>query len=231
MGGMTNPDITTRVRAYFDQFTAEERGGVDELLLVQESAPCRFDGEDGLAAEVLHEDGPPVLLVRTEAFGDAPADEDIVRALVYALDRWHEDREAAREIPDDAALFAAHAAFRRGEPASPGWYRRGETIAPGVWLVDLDLFVELVVRGGTFAAMAGQELTLYLDDEPVAFEAPAQPEADEVWTLPESGLFEADPGQEELEAESDAEDDDVELTGRAGDLHVVPCVMPSVTLT
>ncbi|MEZ6008927.1 MAG: hypothetical protein R3F05_14340 [Planctomycetota bacterium] len=218
---MSAPDLASRIQACLARLDDDERAGVSDVVVVDDPAPCRFEGEDGLAMEVLAEGDEPVLVVRGEALGEAPGDDEIEEAVVIALDRWHEDLVAAEALPDEKALFETHAAFRRGEPTPSGWYRRGEPIAPGVWIVDLDLFVELLVSPATFEAMAGQELTLYLDEEAVAFDAPAQPDPEEVWTLSEVGLFEPDPGQ----GEPETEEEEAALTGRTGDLHIVPVLL------
>lgn len=142
------------------------------------------------------------------------------RALAHAAQHVAEERRAREAIGDDEALFETHARFRRGLLVPGGWYRRGERLAPSVWVVDLDLFVEVLLPSSAWEALRGGPLVLSILDDELEIELAPDATVDEVWTLPDCGLFEPAPGVGEEDVEALA--DDEELPGRFGDLHVVP---------
>ena len=99
---------------------------------------------------------------------------------------------AAEAYPNEEALLEAQARFRDGDSLLPGWYRQGTPLGPGVWLIDLDLFVELVIEPNALATWPERELTLLIAEEPLTFDLPEGASSDEVWLLPEVGLSEDD---------------------------------------
>lgn len=129
-----------------------------------------------------------------------------------------EDRAGLRALLEEDDLFEAHARFRAGLEVPPGWYRHGERHAPGLWSVDLDLFLELDLRRSEFAAQRGRPLVLDVLGQPVEVELPADAEPEEVFTVEGAGLFEPD------EALEEGAEPDEDTPGTAGDLHIVPRV-------
>jgi hypothetical protein len=150
--------------------------------------------------------------------------EAIARSvLAWIRARAEEDAEIAEELAQEDALFELHARFRAGEATPAGWHRRGAALAPGVWAVDLDVFVEVVLAAADWDAYVGRTLPLHIEGESHSVDLPGDVSCEECWTLPEAGLFEPDPGVTETDLEAFAEDE--EIPGRFGDLHVVPIVV------
>jgi hypothetical protein len=140
-------------------------------------------------------------------------EEELRETIEHEVQHHLEDRAGIRDLLDEDALFEAHARFRAGMEVPPGWYRRGEPLAPGLWAVDLDLFLELDVRREEWERLRGTTVPLRVLDAEVRLDLPADADPEEVFTLEGEGLFEED-------GESEGE----EAPGWAGDLHVVPVV-------
>ena len=215
---MTHPPLAERLPLLFDRFTAAERAGIERIQCLAELPPRRFEHEAGLPAEVVPaEDGTPTLVVREGALGEAPSDEEILAALAFALDRHHEDLLAAEALPNEERLLEAQAQFREGAPLPAGWYRQGAPLGPGVWLVDLDLFVELVVEEKSLSSWPARELTLIITEDPMTFDLPDEASVDEFWQVPDVGL-----------SEDDDEEGPEDPNARSGDLYIVPCPLPTM---
>ena len=123
---------------------------------------------------------------------------------------------------DDESLFAMHARFKTGEDVPEGWYRAGEVMGEGSWVVDIDLFVEIELPAAEWVSLRGETMELVIGDDTFEVEVPEDVDFDEIWTLEGCGLFEPAPGvTEEQLAEAEDLDTDDEL-GRFGDLHIVP---------
>jgi len=126
---------------------------------------------------------------------------------------------------DDESLFALHARFKADQDLPPGWYRAGEALGEGAWVVDLDLFVEVCMDRAAWDEVRGDVLQLGIGDEVLDIDVPVDAEAEGCWTLPGAGLFEAAPGvDDEALAEAEAQGALADL-GRFGDLHVIPVVV------
>jgi hypothetical protein len=143
-------------------------------------------------------------------------EDELEETIEHEVQHHIEDRAGASTLRDEDALFEAHARFRSGRDVPNGWYRYGDLLEPGLWAVDLDLFLELPIPRARFEAARGRQLDLTLLDEPLVIDLPADADADEIWTFEGQGLCEGDD-------ESDAEgvDEDQLL---CGDLHVMPYV-------
>jgi hypothetical protein len=128
-------------------------------------------------------------------------EEELKETIEHEVQHHLEDRAGIKDLVDEDDLFEAHAQFRAGMEVPPGWYRRGEPLAPGLWAVDLDLFLELSLRRKEWEALRGTRVALQVMGE----------------TLEGDGLFEEDAEGEEAPADDGP-------TGWAGDLHVVPLV-------
>jgi hypothetical protein len=126
-----------------------------------------------------------------------------------------EDRAGIADLRDEDALFDAHARFREGLDAPPGWYRMGEGVGPDLWAVDLDLFLELRLRRKEWERLLGTTLHLTVLDQPLDVDLPSDADPGEAFTLEGEGLFE--PDDPEGVADEDA-------PGAAGDLHLIPVV-------
>jgi hypothetical protein len=145
-------------------------------------------------------------------------DAELDETLRHEVRHHVEDRAGLGALAEEDDLFEAHARFRAGLEVPPGWYRHGERVAPGLWSVDLDLFLELGLRRSEFAAQRGRTLTLDVLGQPLEVELPADADPDEVFTVEGAGLFEPD------EALGEGEEPDEDTPGEAGDLHIVPRV-------
>ncbi len=137
-------------------------------------------------------------------------DAELVETLEHEVQHHLEDKAGVHDLEDDDDLFDAHARFRADLDVPAGWYRRGERLAPGVYAVDLDLFVELPLRKAEFEGLRGHRKTLTILEQPVDVEIPEDGDPSEVFTLEGGGLLE--------DEEDDAPD------APAGDLHIVPLV-------
>jgi hypothetical protein len=130
---------------------------------------------------------------------------ELEETLAHEIQHHLEDRAGLPTLRDEDALFEAHARFRAGLDAPAGWYRFGDPIEPGLWAVDLDLFLELPLRRPEWEALRGTRLVLTLLDGTLEVDVPGDADPEEVWTFEEEGL----------------ED---ETGGPVGDLHVIPLV-------
>lgn len=151
---------------------------------------------------------------------------ELQETLEHEVQHHIEDRAGVKALLDEDDLFEAHARFRAGLDVQDGWYRQGEAVAPGVWSVDLDLFVELSLRRAEFERLRGSRLRLTVLDEPLEVDLPPDASSDEVFTVEGAGLFEPSegpgaPGEPET---PDEPDEDAEVPGQVGDLHLVPRV-------
>lgn len=126
---------------------------------------------------------------------------------------------------DDESLFALHARFRADQDVPDGWYREGEPMGPGAWVVDLDLFVEVALDEAAWADVRGDVLELAVGDEVLDVEVPADAELEGFWTLPGAGLFEAAAGVDEAQLEEAEALGTLDQFGRYGDLHLIPLVV------
>jgi len=161
------------------------------------------------------EPGAPAVL-----HAGAVTEEEASRVLALVEERLAEDEAAAEVMPRDKSIFEAHAGFIADQAVPRGWYRRGEPLAPGLWVVDLDVFLEVLLPASAWEALRGTTVSLRVEGEPLDLELPADVDFDECWTLPGAGLFEPEAG---VQLEDLDPDDDV--PGRFGDLHVVPVVL------
>ena len=83
--------------------------------------------------------------------------------------------------------------------------------------MDLDVFLELVLPAEAWEALRGMTVQLRIQGEELEIDIPGDADLEECWTLPECGLYEAEPG-----VQVEALEDDEEVPGRFGDLHVLP---------
>lgn len=137
---------------------------------------------------------------------------------VAALDTEVRDRLEAHaagiesEEPDEG-VFEQHARFRAGQDLPRAWYRSGVPLAPGVWVVDLDVFMEVRLPQARWSELLGQRVALRVLEEELELELPEDFEGSEALTLEGAGLYDDDPGVDE--------DDPAPETG---DLHLMPWV-------
>jgi hypothetical protein len=161
-------------------------------------------------------------------------DAELEETIRHELQHHLEDKAGVKTLIDEDDLFEAHARFRANLDVPPGWYRQGDPVEPGVWAVDLDLFVELRMRRAEFDRLRGEPLSLTVLGEPVETEIPEDAAPDEVFTLEGEGLLEdeADDGHGHGHSHGKAgrggappEGPDADAEGpAAGDLHIVPVV-------
>ena len=148
------------------------------------------------------------------AFDEADALKQI---LELAEERRQEDLDTAETLEHVKDVFAAHAAFRADLENAAGWYRRGESLGQSLWAVDLDVFLEVPLREREWKDKRGHTLSLSVQGEVFEIELPADAVFEDCWTLPGCGLYEMDVG-----VDLDTLEDDDEVPGRFGDLHVFP---------
>jgi hypothetical protein len=228
--------FAARARALFAGLPEEERAGLAlEVRLAVEPHPAR-PGEVVLADRATGPGEAPAgplratvrlhhgsFLVRAEAESGFDPGAALERALVREAEGHREDLEACALLPTEDALFEAHARFRSGDDTPAGWYRRGEPVAPGLWAVDLDLFLELPLSGTAWATLPGRRLALRILGDDFEAVLPADVAADEIWTFAGGGLEDAplDDG-EGAEGDEDHGSDEDAPPGLVGDLHVIP---------
>ena len=151
---------------------------------------------------------------------------ELEETIAHEIQHHVEDRAGVKTLRDEDALFEAHACFRAGLEVPAGWYRSGDPIEPGLWAVDLDLFLELEMRRQDWARLPGTRLALTILDAPFEVDVPSDAEPEEVWTFEGEGLV--DGGDEDTDEEGDEDEPDAALdaedVGLAGALHVVPIV-------
>jgi hypothetical protein len=145
-------------------------------------------------------------------------EEELKETIEHEIQHHIEDRAGVKTLHEEDELFDAHARFRAGLDVPDGWYRLGEALAPGLWAVDLDLFLDLDLRAKEFQALKGTTLALTVLDQPLKVELPADASPDEVFSVEGEGLFQPDEEPEEGEEPDDDE------PGSAGDLHIIPRV-------
>ena len=154
--------------------------------------------------------------------GSFPAEETEARSLAQralriADERLDEDANAEGAMPLDRSLVEVHAGFLADQPVPIGWYRRGEGLGRGLWAVDLDVFIEVVLPEAAWAALRGKTVPLQVQEEEFEIDIPADASPEDCWTLPGCGLFESETG-----VTVEALEEDEEVPGRFGDLHVIP---------
>jgi len=131
--------------------------------------------------------------------------------------RLREDRRSQEDLPREQDLFAAQAAFRADREAPAGWYRRGAPLGESLWAVDLDVFLEVPLSREEWERRRGDTLRLAVQGEVFEVTLPADARFDEAWSLPGCGLFELEAG-----VALEALEEDEEVPGHFGDLHVFP---------
>lgn len=151
-------------------------------------------------------------------------DAELEETIEHEVQHHIEDRAGAQALSEEDALFETHARFRAGLEVPVGWYRQGEPIAPGLWAIDLDLFLEVNLRRKDWEAIPGTRLVLNLLDEPFEIDVPEDAQPDEVWTFEGEGLVEGDEDDGDDDETAEEDTDDEELSGLAGALHVLPVV-------
>jgi hypothetical protein len=178
-----------------------------DVVTLGECEPSRLEAMAG--------DGPGRSIVHVYygsfaelAQGDDAFDVDgeLRETIEHEVQHHVEDRAGVRALIDDDDLFDAHARFLAGLDTAPGWYRRGERLAPGVYGVESDLFVELRVRRAEWDALRGTTLVATILGEEFQGDIPADTAPGEVLTYEGEGL----------EPEGDYDE--------PGDLHLIPIV-------
>lgn len=213
-----------RVRAVYESFSDEEREGLAGVVVEDASLPHPWLADQWLLSDLdsEHADGPMLRVYQAsfqhvaEVEGDFNSEAALRDEIALQATRHHEDRACREAFASEDALYAAHATFREGEAILSGWYRQGARIQPYAWAVDTDVFVELPLRASQWEALRGTRIVLTLPGAELEIDVPADAEPDETWLIEDGGLFEEDPGVD-LEA---LEEDD-EVAGHFGDLHIV----------
>ena len=191
-----------------------EAGSTLPFPVVWSEAPLAHPTLAGEQARSEVEDGAqPVLHLSAPALLEVAEDERIA-----ALDTEVRDRLEAHAIieanddPDDG-VFEQHARFRAGQDLPRAWYRAGVPLAPGVWVVDLDVFLEVRLPQARWSELLGARIGLRVHDEVLEIELPEDLEGSEALTLEGAGLYDDDDGKDEDDPAPEA-----------GDLHVMPWV-------
>jgi hypothetical protein len=140
---------------------------------------------------------------------DFDPEEELRETIEHEIQHHMEDRAGVRALIDEDDLFDANARFLAGLDAPPGWYRRGERLAPDVYGVELDLFVELRLRRKEWERLRGTTLVTTILGEPFEGDVPSDALPGEVLTYEGEGLSE------------EGEDG---KGGAIGDLHLIPIV-------
>ena len=146
---------------------------------------------------------------------------ELEETIEHEVQHHLEDRAGISTLQNEDALFEAHARFRAGLDVPAGWYRQGEPIEPGLWAVDLDLFLELPIRSRTGPRCPARASRSRSWTTPFEVDVPADADPDEIWTFEGEGLVEGDEEEEEPVGNDESEDDP---GGSAGALHILPIV-------
>lgn len=182
-----------------------------------ETSPLsRLAGEEAFRSTVHLYYGSFVDQARNDPSFDV--DAELRETIEHEIQHHIEDRAGVRTLSDEDDLFDAHARFRAGLDVPEGWYRHGEALAPGLWAVDQDLFLELSLRRKEFEALRGTTLALTVLGQPLEVDLPADAAPDEAFTVEGEGLFVPDEEPEE------GEEPDEDAPGTSGDLHLLPRV-------
>ncbi len=174
---------------------------------------------------------------------DFDVEAELEATLEHEIRHHLEDRAGEQALADEDGLFEAHARFRAGLEVPAGWYRRGDELEPGLFAVDLDLFLELPLRRVEWDRLPGTRLALRLLGGELGIDVPDDASPDEIWTFEGEGLVDDEDDDDEDDEEGDegdvaegsdeergadgpraADPDEEEPSGPVGDLHVVPLV-------
>ena len=139
----------------------------------------------------------------------AASEGELRQAVAAAIEEGLTERDMRDMLGEAEALYETHARFRAGQPTPIGFHRAGRPMGPAAYAVDLDVFVEIRIPAAKFPSLQGRRLHLALDEDGLEIEIPDDFEPDELLTLPDAGL---------LEADEDLSEEDV--MPPAGDLHV-----------
>jgi len=221
--------FSARAKAIADSIPPQFLEGVEDVVVHRElkKSPILDDvvtlGEcesSPLAARMRQGDGDAVRSIVhlyygsfVDLAGSDPGfdvDAELRETIEHEIQHHIEDKAGVHGLEDDDDLFDAHARFRADLDVPAGWYRQGERLAPGVFAVDLDLFVELPLRKAEFVGLRGKRKELSILGESVDVELPEDADPEEVFTLEGGGLLE--------------DEDDDSPDAPAGDLHIVPLV-------
>jgi hypothetical protein len=164
----------------------------------------------------------PALVLYAGSFPeDAEEAAALARRIIRSADtRLDDDTNAAAALPLEKSIFEAHADFLADRPVPVGWYRLGEPLGRSLWAVDLDVFLELVLPASAWETLRGKTVPLEIQGEAFEIDIPEDASLEECWTLSECGLYEAEPG-----VDIEDLDEDEDLPGRFGDLHVIPLAL------
>jgi hypothetical protein len=168
---MRRRDFEAMVRRMADELPAEFTDGLVEIAVTGKTVPHPVrEGVYTLGECIPHEFGAPgeedagirssVVLhygsfaALAREHGDFDWREEAFETLAHEVRHHLEWRARVPELErlDDAA--EANYARHDGEPFPPLFYRDGERVAEGVWKVEDDVFVEIVLAGRAWRAAA-----------------------------------------------------------------------------
>ncbi|MFV1959089.1 MAG: metallopeptidase family protein [Planctomycetota bacterium] len=195
--------------------------GVYTLGTCEPSPLCEATGGEPLRSTLRLYHGSFAALAAEDPAFDVEA--ELLRTLVHEIRHHLEDRAGAPDLRREDALLEVHARFRAGQDVPAGWYRCGVAIEPGLWAVDLDLFLELELRRKEWEALPGHRLCLCILGERFEVDVPEDLDPDEIWTFEGEGLIEGE-DEEAGDGPEGEEGDEPPAAGLAGDLHVVVLV-------
>lgn len=148
---------------YWDEIPAQYREGVDGLVIerdarahpslpevytlgecLTESYPSEYGGPDTIRSAVVLYYGSFLRVSRQSP--DFDWEEELWETLTHELQ--HHLESLAREAALEGLDYAMDENFKRleGEPFDPFFYRSGTAVAPGVWQVERDTFLEREYR-------------------------------------------------------------------------------------
>lgn len=148
---------------YWDEIPAQYREGVDGLVIerdarehptlpevytlgecLTEDYPSEYGGPDTIRSAVVLYYGSFLRVSRQSP--DFDWEEELWETLTHELQ--HHLESLAREAALEGLDYAMDENFKRleGEPFDPFFYRSGTSVAPGVWQVERDTFLEREFR-------------------------------------------------------------------------------------
>jgi hypothetical protein len=156
-------DFQSAAEAVWDEIPDQYKAGVDGLVVerkalahptirdiytlgecLTETWPSSYEGPETLRSVLVLYYGSFLRLSRLDP--DFDWDEELWETVTHEL-RHHLESLAAEDRLEDVD-YAADENFKRleGEPFDPYFFRRGEPVAPGVYTVERDVFIEVEER-------------------------------------------------------------------------------------
>lgn len=211
---MRKDKFETLAIAAFEAVPDEFRRGIDGLVIEEHAQAHPLIADYLTLGECVHTPAPiddaPIFSTIYLYFGsfldiatkdptfDIPA--EIEETIRHEIRHHLEDRAGIPDLADEDLVAEMNERRRNGLPFEPLFYRSGDELEPGVFDVDGDTFIELVLSSRDWRRFAGKTVGVHFMGDTIEIAVPVSTEA---------AAF--------VEVEGGWEDED----GRGGDLFVV----------